>query len=219
MSQLSDEKCWLQITSGSGPIECALAVAKLVPTLRKAAQNQGLEACLIDAVQGREKHTLVSALLSVSGHKAQDFATGWQGTHQWICQSPFRPHHKRKNWFIGVNLLAVPEQHDNKIKPSDLSVQTCRSSGPGGQHANKTDSAVRLIHKPTGIVINAQEERSQHMNKKLALGRLFSMLENLVEARQADLDFTRWMKHKELERGNPVRVFEGKAFTEKNNLA
>ncbi len=208
------DKCWLQITSGSGPIECALAVARLVPTLRKAAQNQGFEACLIDAVKGREKHTLLSALLSVSGQNAEVFATGWQGTHQWICQSPFRPHHKRKNWFIGVNLLATPRHFDNSIKSSDLTMQTCRSSGPGGQHANKTDSAVRLIHKPTGIIVNAQEERSQHMNKKLALARLTAMLENLAEARQADLDFSRWMKHKELERGNPVKIFRGLKFTE-----
>ncbi len=145
MNQNIDEKCWLQITSGSGPAECALAVAKLVPTLRKTAQGQGLEACLIDGVKGREKHTLVSALLSVSGQGAQDFATGWQGAHQWICQSPFRPHHKRKNWFIGVNLLAAPQQHDNTIKPSDLTVQTCRSSGPGGQHANKTTARCALF--------------------------------------------------------------------------
>ena len=210
-----NEKCWLQITSGSGPAECALAVAKILPVIHKQAKQCDITTRLIEATKGQHKDTLLSALLSCEGAKSAVFARQWQGTHQWICKSPFRPHHKRKNWFIGISLLSPLQTENPVIEARDIAVQTYRSSGPGGQHANKTDSAVRIIHKPTRIMITAQAERSQHMNKKLALARLAAMLETMQQARQSEQDFESWLKHKQLERGNPIKVFVGTKFTER----
>lgn len=90
-----------------------------------------------------------------------------------------------------------------------------RASGAGGQHVNTTDSAVRVIHVPTGVTAFAQEERSQHMNKKLAIVRLSAMFDERAAAARSEKNHEKRSKHYELERGNPVRVFVSKDFKEK----
>lgn len=122
----------------------------------------------------------------------------------------FRPHHKRKNWFIGVNSFQPIE--DNRLKSNKLKVETMRASGPGGQHTNKTETAIRITHLPTGISAVAQEERSQYLNRKLALARLYRKLEQESEAAYAKDEQTRWSCHNSLERGNLVRIFECEDF-------
>jgi peptide chain release factor len=82
-----------------------------------------------------------------------------------------------------------------------------RASGPGGQHVNRTESAVRVTHLPTGVQASAMEERSQHRNRKLALARLVQRLKELDEDRIGESRKEGWRKHRELERGNPVRIF------------
>ena len=95
-----------------------------------------------------------------------------------------RPGHKRQNWFVGVktvDLAAAPAEAS--IAPADVRFETLRAGGPGGQHQNTTDSAVRAVHLPTGIVVTARNERSQHRNKAIALQRLEAMLRVLADAR------------------------------------
>ena len=97
----------------------------------------------------------------------------WQGSLQWICASPVRPKHPRKNWYIGV--FRMPEMPEMPSE-SEIEFQTCRSGGKGGQHVNKTESAVRATHKASGISVRVESERSQHANKKLALTLLAQKL-------------------------------------------
>ena len=99
------------------------------------------------------------------------------------------------------------------LKEEDIDYQATRASGPGGQHVNKTDSAVRATHRPTGLVTTAQEQRSQHANRKLARLKLALLLEERREQSQAQGRTAEWTIHNRLERGNPVRTYAGPRFT------
>ena len=209
------ERIWLQITSGRGPAECQLAVARLADVLAREAQAGGLACEVLDIVPGEAKGAALSTLLSLEGEGARRFALRTTGSVQWICPSPVRQGHKRKNWFVGVELLAPPEAASGALRAQDVIVEAMRASGPGGQHVNKTESAVRVTHKPTGLVATAREERSQAMNRKLALARLAGLLADGAKRAQAVSERERWATHDTLERGRPVRTFEGPHFKER----
>lgn len=208
------ESCWLQVTSGRGPTECQFAVARLTETIIKTARASGLAADVIETTAGQEKNCLLSALISVSGKSAQQFAHSWRGSMLWICKSPFRPNHKRKNWFVGVDALMPPDIANSDVNARDVDFETMRASGPGGQHVNTTDSAVRAVHRLSGIIVVAREERSQHMNKKLALARIAARLAADAERKKAETDEERWERHNNLQRGDAIRTFEGLKFRE-----
>ena len=208
-------RVWLQVTSGRGPAECQLAVAKLADVLEKEACKAGLACEVLDIVAGRERGAALSALLSLEGEGAHAFARKSRGSVLWICASPVRPGHKRKNWFVGVELLAPPDAEASALRLADVTFEATRASGPGGQHVNKTESAVRATHTPTGLVATAREERSQAMNKKLALARLAGLLADGAAAAKADVEHDRWAQHDALERGRAVRTFEGPSFKER----
>lgn len=215
MSDTMNTRVWLHITAGRGPVECQLAVGSLAEVLQREARAAGLVSDVMDAVEGDARGALMSALLSVEGATALAFAARNAGSVLWICPSPLRPGHRRKNWFVGVDVLSPPETGGvSHIKTADVMFEAMRASGPGGQHVNKTESAVRATHKPTGLVATAREERSQAMNKKLALARLAQMLAAGKAAALADADRDRWAHHDQLERGKPVRTFKGAAFKE-----
>lgn len=199
---------WLFFTIGRGPGECQIACAALPSIFIKDAADAGLTATLLDAEEG--EHGLRSALVAVDGD-AEAFVGSWEGTIQWTCASPIRKAWPRKNWFVSVGVVRPPER-GHQLRDADLAFDTFRASGPGGQHVQKTDSAVRVTHKPTGLTAQAQEERSQHRNKALAVARLAALL----AARDADADkaveYAKWRQHDALERGNPVRVYKGAEF-------
>ncbi|MGB0907230.1 MAG: peptide chain release factor H, partial [Maricaulaceae bacterium] len=155
---------YINITSGNGPRECQWVVVKLAQAFVKEAKREELEANIV--WDGEAVLTAPSLLLGLKGEGAKAFVNDRLGTVRWIGQSPFRKNHKRKNWFAGVNL--VPKLEDvPSLKESDIRYQTMKASGPGGQHVNKTESAVRAIHVPTGLTVTASDERSQFANKKL----------------------------------------------------
>lgn len=209
------DRIWLQITAGRGPAECQLAVTRLAQVLEKDARSAGLACAVLDVVEGRDAGAALSVLISVEGERAISFGKRNCGSVLWICRSPLRPAHKRKNWFVGVEMLAPPEAGVTALALSDVTFEAMRASGPGGQHVNKTESAVRATHRPTGLVATAREERSQVMNKKLAVARLAGLLSDGAAARQSDAERDRWAQHDALERGRPVRTFEGENFKER----
>lgn len=196
----------LQLSSAQGPDECCLAVKLSLDRLIKEAAEQRVSITLLESEPGRHSGTLRSALLSLDGDNAFALSERWCGTLQWIFPSPFRPHHGRKNWYVGVGRFSCDEQKQSE----EIRFETLRASGPGGQHVNKTDSAVRATHLASGISVKVQSERSQHANKRLA--RLL-IAWNLEQQRQSDgavLKSERRMFHHQIERGNQLRTFSGR---------
>lgn len=198
----------LQLSAAQGPDECCLAVAKALRYLLREAHDAGLVADVLEQEAGSRSATCRSVLLSLDGEGAQALAARWEGSIQWSCPSPYRPSHPRKNWFIGVSRCAVPAAELS----SEIRFETTRSCRPGGQHVNKTESAVRATHVATGITVKVQTERSQHANKRIALLLIAHRLSQRQAAQHADLRAQRRQFHHDVERGRPVRVFKGEAF-------
>jgi len=201
-----NNKIYLQITSGRGPAECCRVVALVLEKVLSQAKKIGLTTEVIDREQGELNRTLFSAVISVEGERSKEIIEEWEGTIQWIAQSPYRIYHKRKNWFIGVKSFSLPDIADANTK--DISYQTLRASGPGGQHVNKTESAVRATHIPSGLSVTALDQRSQIQNKKLATERLLIKLSawNIEQTMQKAQE--NWNNHNNLQRGNPVKVIQ-----------
>ena len=199
---------WLQVTAGKGPVECAWVVVQVLERIHAEAAAAGCNARTLEFEPGPMTGTAQSALVALTSPNPIDpFLKTWCGVVQWIARSPFRPECKRKNWFVGVDVLEPVEEM--RFHAKDVGWETMRASGPGGQHVNRTESAVRVTHLPTGLQAVASEERSQHRNRKLALARLAQKLSQADAGRQEGAREERWRKHQELERGNPVRVFGG----------
>ena len=200
----------LQITSGRGPVECAWVTARLADIVVADARTAGLEADIIEKEEGGEKGTLLSALIHLAGAGCDAFAVQYEGTVQWIGKSTFRHGHKRKNWYVGVRRVSFPES--DSFHERDVRFDTMRASGPGGQHVNTTDSAVRAIHLPTGLTAVSRDERSQAANRKRALKRLAILVARHEQRKLDNARQVRWDAHNELVRGNPVRVYAGMEF-------
>lgn len=198
----------LFLTSGNGPAECRAALAALIGIMQKEA---GAQALAFDCTPGPmpDEHGPKSAVVTIAGRDADSFADGFLGTIQFVFKSRIRPGHKRQNWFVGVKPLdlsafdaAVPD-----IRAEDLRFEALRAGGPGGQHQNTTDSAVRATHVPSGITVICRDERSQHRNKALAVNRVAAMLKILADRREEDAKSSLFMASKALERGNAVKTF------------
>lgn len=188
----------IQLSSGQGPAECELAVGKLL----EALQAEYPEMKIQSSVPGGRRDCYKSVLL-----ESEKDLSHLEGSMQWICQSPFRPHHKRKNWYVDVSIVGKPARRE--FDDSLVRVETFRSSGKGGQHVNKVETGVRVIYMPLGLSVESTEARSQHMNKKLALDRLCALVAGMNQKSEDDCARLNRLEHIRLERGNPVRVYEG----------
>lgn len=203
-----NNKIYLQITSGRGPAECCRVVALVLEKILSEARKLGLIAEIIEREEGDLNQTLFSAIVSLEGTRVEEIVDEWEGTIQWIAQSPYRIYHKRKNWFVGIKSFTPSELDD--IDTKYITYQTMRSSGAGGQHVNKTESAVRAIHAPSGLSVTASDQRSQLQNKKLATERLLIKLSAWGEEQLMQKAQENWNNHNNLQRGNPVKIIEEK---------
>lgn len=206
---------WIQITSGRGPEECGWVVRQILEQLQEESHTNGFTLEVLEKVAGSQPDSIKSVLCSLEGENVSQWIKQWEGSIQWIGKSPYRPRHKRSNWFAGLQSFSLPEKTTWTAK--ELKFETMRASGPGGQHVNKTETAVRVTHIPTGLSKKAQGERSQTMNRKLALARLAESLHQLDQDSNTEHNQTRWEQHNSLERGNPIRVYEGLNFKLKSH--
>jgi peptide chain release factor 2 len=184
--QMDSAAAYLDIQAGSGGTEAQDWAEMLLRMYLRWAENKGFTSELVE-VSGGDVAGIKSATLHIKG----DFAFGWLrteiGVHRLVRKSPFDSGSRRHTSFASV--FVAPEIDDDIEVNLDMSVvriDTYRSSGAGGQHVNKTDSAVRLTHEPSGIVVQCQNQRSQHKNKDMAIKQLKAKLYELEELKRKE---------------------------------
>ena len=208
-----------QVTSGFGPAECELAVAKFAEFAREK-----LQCGLVASTDGCRPGTYRSVVLSTPWREDEDEPPALEpfvGSVLWTCRSPFRPMHKRKNWFIRVTRNAAPVENPYHVKQlwneRYVRFETFRCSGNGGQNVNKVETGVRASYgapymgfEPVTVVCTTH--RTQLANKREAVRLLRELVKGQARANRNLKRNERWQEHARLERGHPVAVFEGEKF-------
>ncbi len=172
--------CIVQINAKDGGVDAQDWSEILLRMYSRWAERRKFALEIDEISQGTEAGIL-SAEFTISGRYAYGLMTGERGTHRLVRISPFDNQGRRQTSFASVQVWPVMDAPDVEINDADVEMQVFRASGAGGQHINKTSSAVRLIHRPTGMVASSQEERSQLQNREKALNRLKAMVAAKIE--------------------------------------
>jgi len=184
---LDPNNCFLDIQAGSGGTEAQDWASMLERMYLKYADRKGFSAEILEQTEG-EVAGIKSATLKVSGDHAYGHLRSEVGVHRLVRKSPFDSNARRHTSFASVFVYPeVDESIEVDINPADLRIDTYRASGAGGQHVNRTDSAVRITHLPTNIVVQCQNDRSQHRNRAEAMSMLKAKLYEVeLRKRQAE---------------------------------
>jgi putative peptide chain release factor H len=212
---------WIvQVSAGMGPPEVRAFVAHLGARLEHECATRGLH--VTDVVTVGDPDAPSSVAIHVAGHVTGHASTGSPaapvsqiladliGTHALVARSRDRGRRARKRWFAGVSVHPAPAMHEVAriaLDPADVEITAARAGGPGGQHVNRTASAVRAVHRPTGIAVRVTDERSQHANRRVALARLAAILAARAHEQRDRQRAVRRDAHYAFARGNPVRTW------------
>lgn len=203
----------ISIHAGTGGVDAMDWAEMLLRMYTRWAEKKGYKTTLVD-LQNDTEAGIKSATLIVDGENAYGYLKNEKGVHRLVRISPFNAAGKRQTSFASLEVM--PEIEDDltiEIDPEDLRIDTYRSSGAGGQHVNKTDSAIRITHLPTNIVVTCQNERSQHQNKEVAMKILAAKLTELKEQEhkeslkelKGDFSLTTW--------GSQIRSYVFQPYT------
>ncbi len=203
----------LSFHAGAGGTEAQDWVEMLIRMYTRWAEKKGFSVETLDFLSGDEAG-VKSASLLIEGENAYGYLRSEKGVHRLIRISPFDTSRKRHTSFASLDVM--PEIDDDiqvDIKQEDLRIDTYRSGGAGGQHVNKTDSAIRITHLPTGIVVQCQNERSQHTNKETALKMLKGKLLELKEEEQKEKIEDLAGEYNQIAWGSQIRTYTFQPYT------
>ncbi|OPX94489.1 MAG: Peptide chain release factor 2 [Syntrophorhabdus sp. PtaU1.Bin002] len=202
-----DANAIMYINAGAGGTEAQDWVEMLLRMYLKWAERKGFESQVVDLLPGEEAGVKNVTFL-LKGPHAYGYLKCENGIHRLVRISPFDTNNRRHTSFASV--YAYPEVADDitvDIREEDIRIDTFRASGPGGQHVNRTDSAIRITHMPTGIVVQCQNERSQHKNKAIAMAILRSRIYELEKKKQEEKISSLNKEKKDIAWGSQIRSY------------
>ena len=203
----------VSLHAGAGGTESCDWAAMLYRMFTRWASDKGLGVEVLDSLDGDEAG-IKSITFQVNGENAYGYLKSEKGVHRLVRISPFNAAGKRQTSFVSCDVMPdIEEDLDIEVKDEDIRIDTYRSSGAGGQHINKTSSAIRITHFPTGIVVQCQNERSQHMNKDKAMQMLKSKLYLLKQQENAKIAAGIRGEVTEIGWGNQIRSYVMQPYT------
>ncbi|XP_010259316.1 PREDICTED: peptide chain release factor PrfB2, chloroplastic [Nelumbo nucifera] len=200
--------CFIEVQAGAGGTESMDWAAMVMQMYKSWAQHRGYGVTVVDEMPG-EIAGIKRATIKLDGEYAFGYAKAEVGVHRLVRISPFDSGKRRHTSFAAVAVIPILGDVSSRfqINESDLRIERFRAGGAGGQHVNTTESAVRIVHIPTGVTATCQNERSQHQNKAMAMAVLQSRLDQLEMARQAQLNAQHTQSLTEISWGNQIRTY------------
>ncbi len=203
----------LTLHAGAGGTESCDWASMLCRMYQRWAEKKGYSVDMLDFLDGDEAG-LKSVTLQINGTNAYGYLKSEHGVHRLVRISPFNAAGKRQTSFVSCDVMPdIEKDLDIEIADDDIRIDTYRSSGAGGQHINKTSSAIRITHFPTGIVVQCQNERSQHMNKDKAMQMLKAKLYILKQQENLEKESDIRGEQKEIGWGNQIRSYVMQPYT------
>ncbi len=210
--ELDNKDCYLEINAGAGGTESCDWASMLSRMYQRWAQKKGWKVEIVDRLDGE-----IAGIKNITFRISAPFAYGYckaeKGVHRLVRISPFDSNAKRHTSFASVNITPIVEDVQIDVRPEDIRVDTFRASGAGGQHVNKTDSAVRMTHTPSGIVVSCQGERSQIQNRETCMKMLKSKLYEKQHLEQQEKLSAMGGEKKEIAWGSQIRNYVFQPYT------